>query len=732
MRLRHWYVVAALALAAAACGPAAGGPNVQHPHGEGQTQAFREVTDDAFAGAVHDLLLADPRSAERDARLAGVEARLMTRADGLFRRRATDRGVALLTGGLYLVRNGELKKDTLGGSGKDAVAAAVKELAGRGDEGRSRALYEILARVAPPAEQPDVKLHLDALAAWQRDTLGKDASVSAAGDRQQHAMTRRLLEPSQDAADDAATAVVEWVERARDRATSRNRGMFSQYERAEAVRAIQSGGSTLVALYLRDADAAGAIAAVDKAQLRPIVPAALYAAVAAAADKPTADHWIDVLRALFPAENGEGNSDEDDPIIDRELLRASAFSVAAEAYRIDPTRLEAAATVAEGLQIFGIGEASPAVLADACRAHPDAQTLSFALQTTMRSIDGAEQDDDPEAARRTYKAAAPILELAAKSKDPVKPTVAKVKAAMGEIELRDGRPDAARALLKDAMAVEPAARSLISLARIELHDGDAAGATAHLKAALATAEGTRDAALHGELLLNLADADGAGARGYLEDALRSLLAARVATEPLQRARIERTLARVLDRFGQGAASVRAARRALDATPRDKSQMAASVATWVGGALVRGDLAAAREGLGRGVAADLDDEDIVYYALWVRALERQANAKGDGVAERTFERIENNGSWASKLAAFGLGRLKADDLMAAASSPAKRAEATFYVALDRRAAGDKSGADELLKAVAAGPGVDLLETEYARAWLRPNAAPLALPAGVAIP
>jgi hypothetical protein len=71
-------------------------------------------------------------------------------------------------------------------------------------------------------------------------------------------------------------------------------------------------------------------------------------------------------------------------------------------------------------------------------------------------------------------------------------------------------------------------------------------------------------------------------------------------------------------------------------------------------------------------------------------------------------------------------------MAAASSPAKRAEATFYVALDRRAAGDKAGADEHFKAVAAGPGVDLLETEYARFWLRPSTATLAVPAGVTIP
>jgi hypothetical protein len=69
---------------------------------------------------------------------------------------------------------------------------------------------------------------------------------------------------------------------------------------------------------------------------------------------------------------------------------------------------------------------------------------------------------------------------------------------------------------------------------------------------------------------------------------------------------------------------------------------------------------------------------------------------------------------------------------AASSPAKRAEATFYIALDRRAAGDKAGADELLKAVAAGPGIDLLETEYARTWLRPSGAPVPVPAGVTIP
>ncbi len=728
MRFRRSLLAALIPLAVFACSPGASGRGTSHPVNEAQTAAFRSVTDEGFPDAVHDLLLAEPRTAERDARLAGVLDRQMTRAQALYKRRANDRATTLVTGGLYLVRSGDLKKETLGTSGKDALTLAAKELAGQGDEGRSRAVYELLARIAPDAEQPDIKFHLDALTRWQKDTVGQDASIGGAGDAQAQATARRLLEPSNEALEGAAAAVIAWLERAREAATSRNRQAISQYERAQAVRALQSGGSTLIALYLRDADAAGAIAAVDRAEIRPIVPARLYSAVSAAADKPTGEHWIAVLGALFPKSGSD--DDDDDAALTGDVLRATAFNVAVEAYRLDPTRIEAAATVAEGLQIFGMGDASPAILVDACRAHPDGTTLSFALQTTVRAIEGAEQDDDVDGARRAFKAAAPILELARKSKDTLKPTPAHVLAMMGDIELREGQLDAARALLKEATASSGEPRALLDLARVELHDGDAAGAKALLKAALAFPE-SRDPAFRTELLLGLADADPTAANTYLDEALKLTLAARTVPDAGKKARAERALGRVLERYGQDAAADRALARATDAAPRDRAQLATTLGIVVGRAFVRNDLAAARAGLARAVSGELDDEDVVYYALWVRALEKLGKVKGDGAPERVFAHIDDDGGWAAKLAAFALGKINDSALLAAATSPAKKMEATFYVALEKRAAGDKAGSDALLAEVAKGPAIDLLETQYAQALLKPRT-PVALPPGVTIP
>jgi tetratricopeptide (TPR) repeat protein len=731
MRLRRLLstaLVALVPLVVLACSPGAGGKTPQHPVTEAQTAALRSINDDAFPDAVHDLLLSEPHTLEHDARLAGVIDRQMTRAQALYKRRAHDRATTLVTGGLYLIRSGDLKKETLGTSGKDSIALAAKDLAGQGDEGRSRAIYEILARIAPPPEQPDIKFHLDALTRWQKDTVGEDPSIAGAGEAQAQATARRLLEPSPEALDAANGAVLAWLERARDAATSKNRSAISQYERAEAVRALQTGGSTLVALYLRDADARGAIEAVDRAEIRPIVPARLYAAVAAAADKPSADAWIAVLAALFP-KAGSADDDDDDGTLTGDILRVPAFNVAIEAYRLDPTRIEAAATVAEGLQIFGMGDASPAVLADACRAHPDATTLSIALQTTVRAIEGAEQEDDVAGARRAFKAAAPILELARKSKDVLKPPPTRVLALMGDIELREGELDAARARLKDATASGVDARALLDLARIELHDGDAAGAKGHLKTAL-TAPESRDPAFRTELLLLLADADPSAANTYLDEALKLTLAARTVPDASKKARAERALGRVLERYGQDAAADRALLRAVDAAPRDRSQLATTLGVVVGRAFLRNDLPAARAGLSRAIAGELDDDDIVYYALWVRALEKLAKAKGDGTPERVFAHLDE-GSWSGKLAAYALGKLDANALLAAAATPAKKMEATFYIALDKRAAGDKPGSDALLGEVAKGPAIDLLETQYATALLKPRAT-VALPAGVNLP
>src|SRR5271155_3612554 len=90
------------------------------------------VNDDAFAGALHDLLVSAPGSHERAQRLAGVEAKQMDRAASRFRGHSPQRGTSATLGGLSLLHTGELTQGLLGTSGADALAGSVRELAGRG------------------------------------------------------------------------------------------------------------------------------------------------------------------------------------------------------------------------------------------------------------------------------------------------------------------------------------------------------------------------------------------------------------------------------------------------------------------------------------------------------------------------------------------------------------------------------------------------------------------------
>lgn len=683
--------------------------------GEGRTAATVEVSDDAFASAVRDLLSSAPQSAERSTRLEGVLARQMDRAHGLFRRKSSERGLASVKGALYLARPGDLKATTLGPHGPEAIGSAVKELAQRGDEGRSRALYEVLLRIAPPAQRADVQSHLDAIASWKKDgeavnvETGANAGMDAPADAQRIALSRALLEPSKDALDDATKATVAWFTAATHPLPS-----WSRFDKVERVRALQSASSTIIALHLRDADPRGAIEALDD-KLRQTAPRHLYAAVAALADKEDGERWREVLDALLPNDDSE-----DDPIIDRDLLAAALVTTATQAYRADPTSLKPALTLAELLQSFGMGEASPALLVDACKARPDAVSLDQSLGITERALEGATEMDDPDAARRTYRAAEPILALAEHAKLPLKTSPARVRGTMGEIELREGHLDVARDLLKNATSAEASPTLLLDLARIEKHDGDLANAAAHLKTAL---DNATDASARAEITLVAADVmvvqgDAEGARKALGAALAAAVANRTVRDAAMRARVERAIARIYDRFGLTKQADDALTRALEATPRDKTQLAATLALSAMRAVVRNDLRAMRDALSRAVTADLDDDDLVYFALWEHAIERQQHVATDGVGDRVLASIYDDGSWASKLAQFGSGKLRGDDLVAAAHSPAKKVEAMFYVGLDRRSRGDRAGSDEVFKQVITGAGVDLIESELAQKLLSP--------------
>lgn len=746
-----------LGLLTVGCG-ARGGVRGPALHGE-RAPATSQVGDEGFAAAVHDLLVSDPGTPERAMRLGAVESRQMARAAERFRAQTPERGLAAVSGGLYLLRAGDPVQGVFGPHGAEAMRGAVHELSVKGDEGRARAAYDLLLSVSPEAERPDIRAHIEALDRWTRDAFGSGGPVGSAGGLERVAVHRRMLEPSKEALRDATNAVSEWLARAvqlRDK-FRKNRVQPPREEGAEAWRALETGPVVLASLYLRDGDASGGLGAVDRAMARELLAAErpqFASALEAAAQDPSVDRCIDVLHQLRPLTGREPSHETEDFADDRDVFGAAAFGMATACYQLDPTVPEVAFTLGVGLEELGMAEATPAVLADAVRAHPEARVASEALGLSLDAIANEEAAGDPDAARRTYRAAKPLLGIASEASlaGKVHPSPARVRAAMGEIELREGRIDDARALFTQSAAEEKLGSVLLSLARIEWRDGHAQAALDHLRDAVSAPDASRDAALRGEILLTISDVthaqgDAAAARTPLSEALKDLVQSRNVPEADARARVERTLARVLDRFGAAQPAQRALERAYAAAPGDKRQATQTIELVIGRAFVRGDLAAAREGLQHALAADLGSDDLVYFALWVRLLERQLRVPTDGVPDRVFAgasddasandkgaRAGDKTSWVTTLARFGEGKLKGDDLISRASTPIQKYEALFYDAMDHRAAGDAKGGDDLLRQVVAGTGLQLSEVSLARDMLDPGKSQLGgpLPRDVAIP
>ena len=298
-----------------------------------------------------------------------------------------------------------------------------------------------------------------------------------------------------------------------------------------------------------------------------------------------------------------------------------------------------------------MGEAAPAVLADAIKATKDPRLVGFGLALTMQAMGRALESEEADSVRRTFRAAQPILAAA----DAFKTKVAAVAVEGLRDDGRDRGPRrtprrSAQVARRggDARKVGRGAHvaRAARLARRKIGAEGALDRASKRRSRLETI--AKDPASRAEILLLESDiqregGDASGARKPLGDALRDLSKARGASEGDGRARVERLIARTLDRFGAGPferdEGARACARgvvARQASGRgdDRSNRRA--------AFVKGDLAGARDGLARAQSAELGREDIVYYALWVRILERQQKASpkaqtGDGSAEKLLAR-----------------------------------------------------------------------------------------------
>jgi len=739
---------AACALAAGCrrAGPPAASPK---PH---VAEAVRQVAvpDTAFAGSVHRLLRDGKPSQARTGLLAGVIARQLAHAKDRFDVHQDERGLASVTGALYLVRAGEFRIDLFAG-GEDALKMALGVVAPRGDEGRSAALLAIRSGLLAPgtADRKDNDEHLAALSSWMRDTR-KSASLEALGGEQRVLAQRSLLEPTNEVFAGARDATIRWIDRSlklmEDAKASSRRP--KRDDAMEAFRARRSGAETLAAIHLRHGDAAGALADIEKTAAGNIVARGLHERLDRVANGGDAIAHRELLAWLWNPRRRQGSdqlpiaADDPDFAIDPGLLRGALWGTALEGYRLDPMLADVNMALSTLLVELGFPEVAPLVLADAVVSHPDVAPLSEALGVVLRTIVREEEAEDTASARRVYASAEPLLTLAARPefRSRVEPGVGRIQAVMGSIETRAGNLTAARALLESGTSAEPSIDALTILANIELRAQKADKALERLRVALATPEAKRNPIARGEAHLKMSDIHqeiqaSEKARSDLALALDAALDARQrAATVAARSHAERLLARVLDRYSDTAGAARAIDRAFAAADQDKHEVAATMLEAAQRAFVRKDPVAGRVAVNRGMAAGLKDDDLVYAALWLLLCEKELKVAQDGTASRALASIRDDGRWPSRLAAWGLGKLKDGDLAGSARTAGQKTEATFYTAISRRITGDGSSAASLLEDVAKSTVIDLVEVELARALLGRAPRPVAgrPPAGIKIP
>jgi len=725
--LSRTMLLAALAAPAALFSTGCSGstPTSKTAQGQGGT-AVTPIEDAQFATAARRVLAAPDGSDERDKILARVAAAQLEHAALRFDRGDDDAGLRSVRGAFLLIRRGETSGALLakpGSPGDRALAGAIRVVSSQGDEGSARALLDLRRLTALGDDKARVEESLRALDAWATETRTGSA-VEITGLDERAAVGRAMIDSSPAALKAAEEAISKWIG-----AAIENRLAYQQTgrrppprEAIEATRALGSGPVTLVALYLRHGDAAGALDAIERTSARRIVQPAFYAVLQEAASAKTSRPWKGLWAALEEETQGQVGGDFG---IEPAAYEAARLYVALEAWRVEPADAATSLVLAEALASFGMPEVSPLVLGDALKGNEDPAFASAV--TRFVGVALRDQVSDVATARRVFAASTEILDVvgASSAKGGVRPTPTDLRELMGGIELRAGQLDAARPLLEAVARDAPSASSYLALAMLErqAQKGDAAlgWTTRATSEPFATAE-PLDAAEAAIVAYEIHRAKGstAEAERTLEIALRHAVTAEKAGKAgPPKARAERSLARVLDAYGDTLGATRALERAITEVSGDRKLLGATFLDAIARAMVRRDLEAARGLLRRALDARVEADDLIYGALWVKLLEGTLRASPDGtVASALLTSGEAPpGSWTAKLTRWGTGKLSDAELAKQAQSGSQRVEAAFYQAMAKRAAGDQSS-DAGLRDVATSAHLDLVEVQLARELLFP--------------
>lgn len=715
MRVSLSLVLVLLGVSAVGCTPKNAAPPRSAAAPEATPIEAVAVDDEGFAAATVSVLQTPTQSPRRLGLLVGVVQRQLERATHYFEAGHEEMGLAAVRGALFLVRSGELRSEMLAGR-SSALSHAAAAFARRGNEGQADALYSLLVERLPQGpEHAEAAEHLKALRRWQDDTR-QPGSMQARAAAQEAAMQQALLDPSSAALERAHQESVQWAEQALTFGAEQlpPQSHFEQDEAMEAFRAIRTAPLTLVALYLRQGNAAGALSALDHDAIARITAPSLRQRVESAATDNDPEAWVELFR-LFQSSDA---AEEAGISIDPDLARAAAFGAAIELYRAEPDSFRSAMPICSLLLAQGMGEAAPLILERALQGSDQTREASWAMRFVLEAIRQADALDDLPAARRTFTHASTLLELSRREVygGRVTPSASRVHFFMGALEAGAGELDRAHPLLERAVELEPTADALRLLASIERQRKKYDRALAALDRVVAISKGTGDTAAQAEtqlfrfeLLREMGDA--AKAEESLESALMLGLSARASAQAGQDLAIaERVLGRVLEHYDEREAARRAAKRAYEASRNDVRQLTETVLDSSRRALILGDLRTARDSVRRAISADLPDEDMVYAALWLKLLEQRMKVVSDGTADEALSQIDTGNGWTSKLAAWGRGKLSAQDLLRAATSRTEKVEAKFYTAMMNP--NEERAADEL-RQVAVSEAIQLVEVTIAR-------------------
>lgn len=679
------------------------------------------LTEDAFAPTVVGLLSSGEATQGRTAQIASAVHHLLGRARVYFERGLSPQALEVVAGALLLARSGELHPKSLTGYSAVLVDAA-DEAARRGDEGRARAFYELAkAASADPKATTEAKAteHLAALRSWEAATQS-DGTMQAASSHAVSAVKRALVSRQASVVGEAEQEVVRWVERAVDinRVDAPIQTMFDHDERIAARLAFLTGAQTMIALHLRDGNAAAALGALDSDVMTAIREPRWVSGLMSAAEGD-AEAWFDWYRLYQSAL-------EQPEFFDSDLARAAQWGIAVELQRADVATVTSTLPLITLLIQFGMPDVAPALLAPRAKTTGEAldatelEARQTALGLVYQSLESLEEHNDIALARVVFKQTEPLLRAWA----PVGEAAKGLRAVdfyetMGSLEVRHANLERALPLLEYASSVRPSVETLRLLAGIERQRGNLERALAlsvQLRE-LAAAQQLPIAESQGWLLtydLQVELGKTADAATTLNKALGQLLTLRQnPATPRFAAAIERNLAQVLERYGQFDAARRANERARSASVSDAVQLSDVLLDEARRALTYSELSHGRLALRHALEAGIENASLTYAAVWQQLLELRVQAVSDGTVEEAFSRVLGGSGWTGVLALWATGKLSDEALLNRASSDSERVEARFYAAMREFAQSATPTSKELLQTVAQSPSIELIEVRIAR-------------------